>query len=66
MNCYAREYNRKNECISCKLKEYCREAGDPPLISEQNSVFFPAGRFDPHMPDCRNRIGVTLAPTFAK
>ena len=56
MNCYAREYNRKNECISCKLKEYCREAGDPPLISEQNSVFFPAGRFDPHMPDCRNRM----------
>ena len=56
MNCYAREYNRKNECVSCKLKEYCREAGDPPLISEQNSIFFPAGRFDPHMPDCRNRM----------
>lgn len=36
MDCYGRLYGRKEECAKCELADYCKDAGDPPLISSIN------------------------------
>lgn len=41
MECYGKSYNRKELCKTCDLASYCREAGDPPLISHINADALP-------------------------
>lgn len=36
MDCYGRLHGRKEECAKCELADYCKDAGDPPLISSIN------------------------------
>lgn len=36
MDCYGRAYGKKTMCAECELAQYCRDAGDPPLISSVN------------------------------
>ena len=35
MECYGtKSYGRKEQCATCELAAYCKDAGDPPLISQ--------------------------------
>ena len=36
MDCYGRAYGKKTMCAECEAAQYCRDAGDPPLISSVN------------------------------
>ena len=41
MDCYGKRFNKTEQCKSCSLAEYCKDAGDPPLISHINSDNLP-------------------------
>lgn len=41
MDCYGKRYNKKDQCKTCELAEYCKDAGDPPLISHINTDDLP-------------------------
>lgn len=34
MECYGRSFNRREQCSQCELRDYCRDAGDIPLLNE--------------------------------
>ncbi|MDD3886348.1 MAG: hypothetical protein PHI35_05730 [Victivallaceae bacterium] len=36
MECYGHSFDRRPECVSCKLRKYCAEAADPPLFADQS------------------------------
>jgi predicted DNA-binding protein YlxM (UPF0122 family) len=35
MECYGKIFNKKSECSKCNLKKWCKEASDPPKLSQQ-------------------------------
>ena len=35
MDCYGRLFNKRTTCELCKLSQWCKNASDPPLLSQQ-------------------------------
>ncbi len=35
MNCYGKSFGHRVECTECKLRKYCGQAGDPPLLVDR-------------------------------
>ena len=38
MKCYGRWYDRLQSCADCRIRKFCAEAADPPLILRERSV----------------------------
>ncbi|MBR2365380.1 MAG: helix-turn-helix domain-containing protein [Lentisphaeria bacterium] len=41
MDCYGKRFKKTEQCKTCELAEYCKDAGDPPLISHINADNLP-------------------------
>lgn len=49
--CYGRKFDRLEECAQCEFREYCRTAGDPPLLSHINADDLPLKAKTPSDPE---------------